>query len=166
MPSFTRALFRGAVAGAVGTTALNAATFLDMTLRGRPASQTPQQVVEQSAGVLGFSVPGGPEQRDNRTNGLGSLLGIASGVFAGLALGGSRAIGGPRGPAGTVVTALVLAMVAGNGPMIALGVTDPRTWRNSDWVADVLPHLAYAVAAAATLGAFDDVDAAFDAPAS
>ncbi len=155
MASITRALLRGAVAGAAGTTALNAATFLDMTLRGRPASQTPQQVVEQAAGGLGVSIPGEPEQRDHRSNALGSLLGIASGVSAGMALGGLRAVGGPRGPAGTVATAWVLAMLAGNGPMTALGVTDPRTWRYSDWVADVLPHLAYAVAAAATLDAFD-----------
>jgi hypothetical protein len=40
-------------------------------------------------------------------------------------------------------------MLAGDGPMTVLGVTDPRSWRPVDWVADVLPHFAYAVVAAA-----------------
>jgi hypothetical protein len=46
-------------------------------------------------------------------------------------------------------------MLVGNGPMTALGVTDPRTWRAADWAADILPHLAYAVAAGATLETFE-----------
>lgn len=46
-------------------------------------------------------------------------------------------------------------MLAGNAPMIVLGVTDPRTWPASSWVADVVPHFAYALAATATLDAFD-----------
>jgi hypothetical protein len=39
--------------------------------------------------------------------------------------------------------------------MTALGVTDPRTWSASSWLSDVVPHAAYAVAAAATLEALD-----------
>lgn len=35
--------------------------------------------------------------------------------------------------------------------MTVLGVTDPRTWRPVDWAADIIPHLAYAVVAAATI---------------
>ena len=46
-----------------------------------------------------------------------------------------------------------MVMVAGNGPMTGLGVTDPRSWTTVDWVADVVPHLCCAVAAA--LDAFD-----------
>jgi hypothetical protein len=34
-------------------------------------------------------------------------------------------------------------MAAGDGPMTALGVTDPRTWAATDWISDVVPHLAY-----------------------
>ena len=34
-------LLAGIAAGAAGTTALNATTYLDMALRGRPASRTP-----------------------------------------------------------------------------------------------------------------------------
>jgi hypothetical protein len=36
-------------------------------------------------------------------------------------------------------------MVGANGPMIVLGVTDPRTWGIAGWVSDVVPHVAYGV---------------------
>ena len=51
-------LVRGAVAGAAGTTALNAATYLDMALRARPASETPQHAVDEIARRSGHPVPG------------------------------------------------------------------------------------------------------------
>jgi hypothetical protein len=38
-------------------------------------------------------------------------------------------------------------LVAGNGPMTALGITDPRTWDVSSWATDLVPHLAYAAVA-------------------
>ena len=137
---------------------MNAATYLDMTLRGRPASQTPSKVVERLAALAGTSIPGDDEQRSNRESGLGALLGIASGVSAGLVLSGFRALGRPRGRAGTVVTAWALAMVAGNGPMTVLGVTDPRSWGRKAWIADALPHFAYALAATAALSGLESRD--------
>jgi hypothetical protein len=36
-----KGVLRGAAAGAAGTTALNAVTYLDMVVRGRPASDAP-----------------------------------------------------------------------------------------------------------------------------
>jgi hypothetical protein len=39
---------KGAMAGAAGTTALNAVTYMDMVVRGRGASSTPEQVVEDA----------------------------------------------------------------------------------------------------------------------
>ena len=39
-------ILRGAAAGAAGTTALNVVTYLDMAIRGRPASDTPERSVE------------------------------------------------------------------------------------------------------------------------
>ncbi len=155
MQSITTYLLRGALAGAVGTTALNAMTYLDMTVRGRPASSTPEQVVERSAELLGIPLPVDEDKRQGRESGLGSLLGTVAGISAGIVLGGLRATGRPRSTAGTVGAAWVLVMLAGNGPMTALGVTDPRTWATTDWVADVVPHFAYAAAAAATLAAFE-----------
>ena len=38
-------MLRGAAAGAAGTTALNVVTYLDMAVRGRPASSTPERTV-------------------------------------------------------------------------------------------------------------------------
>jgi hypothetical protein len=38
-------ILRGVAAGAAGTTALNAVTYLDMVLRGRGASSTPEESV-------------------------------------------------------------------------------------------------------------------------
>jgi hypothetical protein len=156
MTSTARHLLNGALAGAAGTTALNAAASLDMALRKRPASSTPQQTVERGAALLGFRLPEDEQERQARESALGSLLGALAGVGAGVALGALRGTTGrPSGSAGTVGAAWVLAMLVGNGPMTVLGVTDPRTWRPVDWAADVLPHLAYAVAAAAALDAFD-----------
>ena len=45
------ALLRGALAGAAGTTALNAVTYLDIAVRARPASETPQRAVKAVAGA-------------------------------------------------------------------------------------------------------------------
>ena len=153
MTSFGRSLAHGAIAGAVGTTALNAATYADMALRGRPASSTPERTVERGAELLGLSIPGDEAQRRAREAGLGPLLGTTAGVGAGLLLGALRASGRPRGGAATLAVASLLAMVAGNGPMTVLGVTDPRTWSATDWVADIVPHAAYAIAATGTLAA-------------
>lgn len=155
MTSLTRHLFQGAVAGAAGTTALNAATYLDMALRARPASSTPEQTVERGADLVGLPLPDDEDKKQARESGLGSLLGALAGVGAGVALGALRATGRPRSSAGTVGAAWVLAMIAGNGPMTVLGVTDPRSWRPVDWAADIIPHFAYAVVAAATVEGFE-----------
>ena len=151
-------LVRGALAGAVGTTALNAATYLDMALRGRSASSTPEQSVERGAKLLGVTIPGDEDERTARESALGPLLGAAVGVGAGVVLGGIRATGWPRGRGATLALTWVLGMLAGNGPMTALGVTDPRNWAAKDWAADIVPHLAYALAATACLDAFDTVE--------
>ena len=42
---------RGAAAGAAGSTALNAVTYLDMAGRGRGSSSTPEQTVQALAGL-------------------------------------------------------------------------------------------------------------------
>lgn len=150
------AAVRGAAAGAAGTVALNAATYVDMALRGRPASTTPQQTVERLAGGVRIDVPGDEEKRSNRINGLGPLLGLATGVATGALLGGLRGVGvRPRLAASAVVTALV-AMLAGNGPMAVSGVTNPRSWSATDWLADVVPHLAYGAVTAAVLELTED----------
>ncbi len=46
-------------------------------------------------------------------------------------------------------------MVGTSGRMTLLGVTDPRTWPATSWVADVGPYLAYGAATAAVLARLD-----------
>jgi hypothetical protein len=151
-----RGAARGAVAGAAATTALNAVTFLDMAVRGRPPSRTPEDTVRRGADVVGVDIPGDEQQQEGRVSGVGSLLGTAAGVGTGVVLGAIRTSGRPSSAVGTFGLAWVLAMLAGNGPMTLMGVTDPRTWGAQDWAADVVPHLAYAAVAAATLGMTED----------
>jgi hypothetical protein len=146
-----RSLLAGAAAGAAGTTALNLVTYLDMTVRGRPASDTPERTVERLAGTVGVDIPGDGDVRTARVSGIGAALGLATGVavgaVAGLVRGGGVRLPYPVGAA--VTTAGVLA--AANGPMTVLGITDPRTWSATDWASDVVPHVAYATVTSAVL---------------
>jgi hypothetical protein len=145
------ALIAGAAAGAAGTTALNAVTYLDMAVRGRPASSTPQETVEKASDLVGLQVPGEQEARDNRVSGLGALTGIATGVAVGAAVGALHGAARRPGALATSALAAATAMVVANGPMAALGVSDPRTWSASAWVSDVVPHLGYGVVTAYVL---------------
>jgi hypothetical protein len=147
-----RRLLWGAAAGAAGTTALNAVTYLDMLVRARPASSTPEQTVERTEELTPLTLsPDGPdsETAQNRRTGLGALLGIATGLGTGAVYGLARPTLG-RAPFA------VLALVAGLGanvgsvaPMTALGVDDPRSWSASSWLSDLVPHLAYGAVTAA-----------------
>ena len=149
--SMLRQLAAGVVAGAAGTTALNTVTYLDMVVRGRPASSTPEQTVDRMMSVVGVQLPGHEPQRSARRCALGALLGSAAGVGAGVALAAAHAAMQRPRPATTLVGSWGLAMLVGNGPMTLLGVTNPLTWSRRDWAADVAPHLAYAMAATAAL---------------
>ena len=145
-----KVLICGALAGAAGTTALNLTTYLDMVVRGRPASSTPEQSVDRLTSLVGVEIPGDEEQRGARRTALGAVMGAAAGVGAGIATAAIRSAA-PASPATTLVSAFGIAMVAGNGPMTLLGITRPATWTAEDWAADVVPHLAYAAATAAAL---------------
>jgi hypothetical protein len=146
---------RGAAAGAAGTTALDAVTYLDMVVRGRGASSTPERTVEKLAEKAHLPIPGEGDTRQHRLQGLGALSGIAAGVGVGVLAGLARTAGF-RPPAwlGCVATG-VAAMTGANGPMTVLGITDPRTWSATDWVSDVVPHLAYGIVTHSTLAALD-----------
>ena len=146
---------RGAAAGAAGTTALNAVTYLDMTLRGRPASSTPERTVEKLAEKAHVPIPGEGDTRQNRIQGLGPITGLAAGVGVGAVIGLVRAAGYRSQPlVGTLLTTLGV-LVAANGPMTVLGITDPRTWSATDWASDIVPHLAYGAVVKTTMDAFD-----------
>jgi hypothetical protein len=151
MTGLLKGLAIGAAAGAAGTTALNTVTYLDMVLRGRPASSTPEASVEALAKRTGLTVPGTEETRQNRISGLGPLLGIASGIGVGVLLGVARSAGLKPGLVVGAALAGAGPLLAGNGPMTVLGVTDPRTWSATDWVSDLVPHAVYGVVAGAVL---------------
>ena len=148
----------GAAAGAAGTTALNAVTYLDMVVRARPASSTPEETVRQleDRTSLTLSDDGpGSEPAQNRRTALGALLGIASG----LGTGALYALVRPK--LGRRASFPLLALAAGVGanvgtvaPMTALGVEDPRSWSASSWLSDLVPHLAYGAVTAAAYERF------------
>jgi hypothetical protein len=138
----------GAAAGAAGTTALNAVTYLDMAARGRPASSSPQKTVERAAKKAGVGIPGGEKKRQNRLSGLGALNGILVGVGVGAGYGLARGLGW-RPPAPVAAAALAgSAMAISDTSMALLRATDPRKWGVTDWLADLVPHAAYGLVTA------------------
>lgn len=143
-------LLWGLVAGAAGTSALNAVTYLDMAVRARPASSTPEQSVERLASAAGVDLGEG-DAAENRKAGLGPLLGYGTGLGAGLAYGLLAPRRLPWPAAALALTAL--AMAGSSAPMTLLGLTDPRQWTASDWASDLVPHAAYGAVAAAVLTA-------------
>lgn len=146
---------RGAAAGLAGTAALHASTYVDMAVRGRPASTTPEQTVEALARLLGLPLPAQPGRRGALLRRTGSVLGVGAGVAAGIGTGLVRSRLRSDSAALTAALAGALAMLVGNAPMTVLGVTDPRTWSTEDWAADLVPHTMYGLAAAAVWHALE-----------
>jgi hypothetical protein len=137
-------MMSGAIAGAVGTMALDAAGYADMAVRARSASSLPSEVMKrlsQRARV--------PIENDNRASALGALSGYGVGVAVGALYGLLRARL-PRAP--LMVSAIALgaaAMAAADVPATRTGATDPRTWGVTGWVSDIIPHFAYGLVTAA-----------------
>ncbi|TDC10416.1 hypothetical protein E1267_04230 [Nonomuraea longispora] len=138
-------IVKSLIAGAAGTSALNLATYLDMAIRARAASTTPQQTVERLAGLADVDL-GHDERAGHRKEALGALTGYATGAGAALCYGLLSSRRRPSWPAG-VGALTALAMAGSNVPMTVLGVTDPREWPVSSWISDVVPHLAYGLTA-------------------
>ncbi|ROO52004.1 hypothetical protein EDC02_6929 [Micromonospora sp. Llam0] len=142
-----RRLLSAALAGAAGSSALNIVTYLDMTLRARPASQTPEQTADRLTSTLHVDL-GDEQTAANRHAGIGPLLGYAAGIGAAALY----ALADPARPRWATATAALTAtaMIAAATPMTLLKVTDPRTWSTADWVTDLIPHLAYGAVTATT----------------
>jgi hypothetical protein len=154
--SAVKSALLGAVAGAAGTTALNAVTYGDMATRGRPASQTPAKVIERVAQKGGLTVDGADKTRHNRESGFGALSGIAIGVGMGAAYGLLNA----RRRQVPVWLGSILAgtgaMAPSDVPATGLGVTSPQDWRIADWASDIAPHLTYGVVTAGVFRALNN----------
>ncbi|WP_116100883.1 hypothetical protein [Amycolatopsis thermalba] len=146
-------ILRGAAAGAAGATALNAATYVDMAVRGRPASSLPEEAVEKIARTLGAGIPGDEERKQARETGLGALLGLVTGTAVGAAYGAWPGAGWRPDVLRGGLAASGAALVAANGPMTVLRITDPRRWSVADWISDLVPHVAYGFVTAATFAA-------------
>lgn len=144
-----RGAVAGVVSGAVGTLVLDVVSYGDMLVRGRAPSQLPAQAAETLARKAGVELgEAGSDAVSNRGSALGALLGYGTGVAVGAAYGAlaRRRTGGP-------LTSLALAgavMVIANGPMVAQGLTDPRTWGVAGWISDIVPHAAYGWATVTT----------------
>lgn len=150
-----QALAAGTAAGAAGTTALNLVTYLDMAVRGRASSNTPEVTVEKLAAKAHITIPGDEETRRNRIAGLGPLTGLGAGLGVGAAVGVARHLGWrPNSLLGGVVAGAA-AIVGTDAPMAFLGVSNPRTWAAKDWLSDAVPHLVYGVVTSAMLEALD-----------
>ncbi len=151
-----RSLLWGAASGAVGTAVLNTVTYGDMLLRGRPASTVPAKaagILADRLGIEALRTENDDQGADNRRSAAGALLGYATGIGVGV---GYAVVRSRIGGTSTLRTGLLLglsAMAAGDGPIVATGASDPRTWSAADWIADLVPHLAYGLAAAATFEA-------------
>ncbi|WP_432510219.1 hypothetical protein [Kineococcus sp. SYSU DK001] len=151
--SARRGLLGGLAAGAVGTAVLNAVTHADVAWRGRDAGSMPADTAQALADRVGVRVDG----QDRRTA-LGALTGTVAGLGVGALVGLARAAGLRFPPVvGGVVTGAA-AMAATDLPAHALGVTDLRDWTAEDWTADAVPHLAFGLAAHATLRLTDPDD--------
>lgn len=147
----------GLIAGAVGTCALDVVTYLDLAVRGRPASKVPRRAASRLAKAAGVRLgkpsaltPDGVSDREiasNRRSGIGALLGYLDG----LTTGALYALPGRRVPLPLGVGTLSLAaMLGGDLPSTVLGVTNPKEWTPADWLSDLIPHLVYGLAAAYT----------------
>lgn len=149
---------RGLVAGAAGTVTLNVLTYLDMAVRGRGASSVPAETVERAADAAGtdLSPEGGRDAAQNRSQGVGALLGYASGLGFGALYGALRSRTDDVSVPGGALGLTLAAMAGANLPAIATGVTDPREWGAEGWIADIVPHLAYGFVTAGVYDAITD----------
>jgi ribose/xylose/arabinose/galactoside ABC-type transport system permease subunit len=141
----------GLFAGAAGATALNLVTYVDQAVRARPAGDSPGQTVNALSEETGVPVPGSPDERQNRLEGLGPLSGLGVGLGVGAVAGLLRGltVTVPKPVAATVIG--LGAMAISDTTMTVLKVTDPRSWSAETIVSDVVPHLAYGVTVVAAL---------------
>jgi hypothetical protein len=152
-----RSVLVGTAAGAVGTAALNIATYADMASRGRPSSETPSKLVKNVAASAGIQpLAADDETAENRRSGVGALLGYVNGIGVGAVYGLIRPA--VRGRVPLLIAALAAggaAMALSDVPATKSGATDPKTWGAAGWIADIVPHVLYGLALAFAFDALE-----------
>lgn len=142
------------LAGAAGTVALEATTYLDVALRGRAPSNVPERVVGRIAEKTGFEPleeSNTDEIAEHRRVGASAMLGYLTGFAAATA---AALLWAPRRRLPLPVVAIVTgaaAMAISDIGATALGVTDPSSWDLRAWLADAIPHAVFGVTTAAVL---------------
>ena len=143
-----RSMIHGTLAGAAGTAALNAATYADMAVRGRPPSELPKKMIKefaQRAGVTQLRKPDDElsEEQRNQETALGALLGYVDGIGAGALFGLMR-------PAMRDVSWFWAGRALGaftgllsEGIATAMHQTNPAKWGVSGWLSDIVPRFVY-----------------------
>lgn len=152
--SLVRHVCIGVIAGAVGTVALDVASYGDVAVRGRAPSDVPATMVKNLAEAAGLGALASDDGTTaNRRAGIGALLGYGNGIAVGAMYGLVR-------PALRRVPAVAMAVAAGAAAMAlsdaaiaTSGASDPKTWSVADWAADAVPHLAYGLALALSFDA-------------
>jgi len=155
-----RTMVAGAIAGATGELALNVVSYADMLVRARPSSTMPGKVAGRMADIAGVELaqPGErAEIAEARKEASGALLGYGMAVGTAVAYAMLRRAGLRLPvPIGGVLMGGA-AMAVSDSAATALGVTDPTTWGVSGWLGDIIPHVAFGIAAAATLERIDPI---------
>lgn len=153
--SMLSSTLRGIIAGATGTVALDISTYMDMAIRGRSSSNAPSKMIDAVAQKIHpplstQSSSSNNQSAQNRESGLGCLLGYGNGL-------GTRVIYGilrsqfEEVPAQLAAPLVGLtAMAASDVPLVALRVSNPKTWGISGWLTDTIPHLIYGIVTVAT----------------
>jgi len=153
----------GLVAGACGSIALTATAGLDALIRGEAPRWLPGEVGHKMADELGLPLDydldsaeetAGIDARDvterigRREEALGTLLSVANRLAIGLVYGMVRKIL-PRPPWWLAGGALGgVSMVAGDYSAIWSDDDSKPRRTGTDWLADVMPHMAYGVTTA------------------
>ncbi len=158
-------VLRGVIAGAAGTMALDVVTYADIVWRGRGSSDVPAQLAGKMADALGISLTektgdAGKEQASNRKSGIGSLLGYATGITVGIAASMLAPSLAQRSVLERGIVVGLAAMTASDVPIVASGLSDPRTWGAAGWASDLIPHLVYGLVTVATENALRPTPAA------
>ena len=136
-------LTSGLAAGAVGTALLNTTTYLDMAVRGRPASSVPEDDVDRMLERAGLFLPGEGEALAARRTGVAALLGFLTGFTGGVAYALVHPLLRRLPPWLRAALVGLGTMAATDASSAALGTTDPREWGAAGWASDVVPHLVY-----------------------